>query len=60
MIMSESAPASPLPSAASRRVLLAGATGLVGRELLRQLLEDATVGEVRALTRRPLSRVGMI
>jgi uncharacterized protein YbjT (DUF2867 family) len=56
MIMSESAPASHLPSATSRRVLLAGATGLVGRELLRQLLEDATVGEVRALTRRPLSR----
>ncbi|MBV6521784.1 MAG: hypothetical protein MNPFHGCM_01928 [Gemmatimonadaceae bacterium] len=35
-----------------RRVLLAGATGLVGRELLNQLLTDATIAEVIALVRR--------
>lgn len=52
MVMSASDPLSLPP----RRVLLAGATGLVGRELLRQLLDDPLVGEVRALTRRPLSR----
>jgi uncharacterized protein YbjT (DUF2867 family) len=39
-----------------RSVLLLGATGLVGGELLRQLLADATVSEVIALTRRPLAR----
>ncbi|HET8747188.1 MAG TPA: NAD(P)H-binding protein [Ramlibacter sp.] len=38
---------------ASRRVLLAGATGLVGRELLRGLLADDTVAAVHALVRRP-------
>ncbi|MEJ5896719.1 NAD(P)H-binding protein [Aquabacterium sp. G14] len=53
--MSASAPA-PHSASAPRRVLLAGATGLVGRELLRQLMADPTVGEVRALTRRPMSR----
>ncbi len=37
-----------------RRVLLAGATGLVGGELLRILQADQTVEEVRALVRRPL------
>lgn len=52
MVMSASAPS----SSELRRVLVAGATGLVGRELLRQLLTDPTVGEVRALTRRPMSR----
>jgi uncharacterized protein YbjT (DUF2867 family) len=36
-----------------RRVLLVGATGLVGRELLGQLLEDPDVAEVVALVRRP-------
>lgn len=50
--MSASAPS----SSERRRVLVAGATGLVGRELLHQLLADPTVGEVRALTRRPMSR----
>jgi uncharacterized protein YbjT (DUF2867 family) len=36
-----------------RVVILAGATGLVGRELLRQLLADASVGAVHAVGRRP-------
>jgi uncharacterized protein YbjT (DUF2867 family) len=35
-----------------RKVLLAGATGLVGREILRLLLRDKTVGEVQVLGRR--------
>ncbi len=48
------------PSSCPRRVLLAGATGLVGRELLRQLMADPTVGEVRALTRRTLSRQDLL
>ncbi len=34
--------------------LLAGATGLVGREILRLLASDDRIGEVRALVRRPL------
>lgn len=38
----------PLPV----RVLLAGATGLVGQQVLRQLLADPDVAEVRALVRR--------
>ncbi|MBL8258262.1 MAG: NAD(P)H-binding protein [Candidatus Competibacteraceae bacterium] len=36
------------------RVLLAGATGLVGGHCLRQLLADADIGHVAALSRRPL------
>lgn len=39
----------------NRRIILAGATGLVGRELLEGLLADPTVAEVRALVRRPLA-----
>jgi uncharacterized protein YbjT (DUF2867 family) len=35
-------------------VLVAGATGLVGRACLQQLARDARVAEVRALVRRPL------
>jgi uncharacterized protein YbjT (DUF2867 family) len=35
--------------------LVAGATGLVGKECLRLLADDAGVEEVRALVRRPLS-----
>lgn len=42
-----------LPSA--RTVILAGATGLVGRELLQGLLADAGVATVHALVRRPLA-----
>jgi uncharacterized protein YbjT (DUF2867 family) len=38
----------------SRQVLIAGATGLVGRELLAGLLADPSVGSVRSLGRRPL------
>lgn len=38
--------------AAHRNVLIAGATGLVGRELLRGLLADETVGQVHALGRK--------
>ncbi|HYF19635.1 MAG TPA: nucleoside-diphosphate sugar epimerase [Ramlibacter sp.] len=41
-------------SAASRTALLAGASGLVGREILAGLLADAGVGAVHALARRPL------
>lgn len=39
----------------NRRVLLAGASGLVGRALLQRLLNDASVAEVHALGRRPLA-----
>lgn len=39
----------------SPTALLAGATGLVGRECLRLLANDAAFGEVRALLRRPLT-----
>ncbi|AMO24648.1 oxidoreductase [Ramlibacter solisilvae] len=38
----------------ARTALLAGATGLVGRELLKGLLADAAVGAVHTLGRRPL------
>ena len=39
---------------ATRIALVAGATGLVGRECLRLLAKNAEVEEVRALVRRPL------
>lgn len=39
----------------ARTVLVAGATGLVGREALRQCLQDPTVSQVRALVRKPMS-----
>lgn len=38
-----------------RKVILAGATGLIGRDLLQGLLNDPTVQEVLALVRRPLA-----
>lgn len=38
-----------------RKVLLAGATGLVGGLMLQALLADRTVSEVHALSRRPLN-----
>ncbi|MEY4751555.1 MAG: hypothetical protein RIQ60_3769 [Pseudomonadota bacterium] len=45
-----------MPAAAPHRiVILAGATGLVGRELLAGLLADPTVAEIHALVRRPLA-----
>lgn len=40
--------------AGARTVLVAGATGLVGREILHGLLADESVAAVHALTRRPL------
>lgn len=41
-------------AATGRRVLLAGATGLVGGAILRGLLADDTVASVHVLARRPL------
>jgi uncharacterized protein YbjT (DUF2867 family) len=41
---------------APRRVLVAGATGLVGGEILAGLVADEGVAEVRVLVRRPLDR----
>lgn len=38
----------------TRTVMLAGATGLVGGQMLQALLNDPTVAQVHALTRRPL------
>lgn len=43
---------SSLRPAGGRRVILAGASGLVGGRLLRRLLDDDSVGEVHALGRR--------
>lgn len=42
------------PPARPRTALVAGATGLVGREILRGLLADPGVGTVHVLARRPL------
>lgn len=39
----------------SRRVLLAGATGLVGSQILNALVADAGVSEIHVLSRRPLA-----
>ena len=39
-----------------RTVLLAGATGLIGSQILQGLVWDEDVGEVRVLVRRPLDR----
>lgn len=47
-------PSEQSPSA-DRRVLLLGATGLVGRHCLQLLLDDPGVASVRALVRRPPS-----
>ncbi|MGJ7916687.1 NAD(P)H-binding protein [Massilia sp. LXY-6] len=47
---------SNMPSPADqRKVLVAGATGLVGGQILQALLADPTVAEVHALSRRPLT-----
>jgi uncharacterized protein YbjT (DUF2867 family) len=43
-----------MPDAVTLRILLAGATGLVGRAALRRALADARVDRVVAPTRRPL------
>lgn len=45
-------PAHPLPVSRRRKVLLAGATGLVGRQLLRLLLADDSVDQIVAFGRR--------
>jgi uncharacterized protein YbjT (DUF2867 family) len=37
-----------------KTALLAGATGLIGRQLLERLLEDPTYSTVKAITRKPL------
>lgn len=42
------------------RVLLAGGSGLVGQQALRQLLADPQVQEVRLLLRRPLDPAGLL
>lgn len=42
------------PALPGRTALLAGATGLVGREILAGLLADDTVGRVHVLARRPM------
>lgn len=53
--MTSSPGAASAPAAHSgRRVLLAGASGLVGRELLRALLDDPAVATVHAVVRRRL------
>lgn len=45
---------SSTPGQPNYKVLLAGATGLVGGEMLHLLADDPSVTEIRALTRRPL------
>ena len=45
------------PAPSPRKVLLAGATGLIGRLLLQGLLADPAVAQVHALVRRPLDVV---
>lgn len=46
----------PATRTASRRVILAGASGLVGGHLLKGLLDDASVAEVQVVGRRPLAQ----
>lgn len=50
-----SQPTPPGSDPRPRKVLLAGASGLVGGHILRGLLEDITVAEVHALVRRDLA-----
>lgn len=45
----------PGASVTERAALVAGATGLVGQQILRGLLEDDAVAAVHALVRRPLA-----
>jgi uncharacterized protein YbjT (DUF2867 family) len=52
MAASASTPSDATPS--GRRALLAGASGLVGRELLRELLADGSIARVHVLVRREL------
>jgi len=46
--------AAPEPFPHARRALLAGTTGLIGRALLRRLLDSARYERVHALVRRPV------
>lgn len=50
-----SSPSADAPKAAGRTALIAGATGLVGREILKGLLADDSVDAIHALVRRPLN-----
>lgn len=45
----------PTAGTQRRRVLLAGATGLVGAEILRQLIDDHTVGRIVLIGRRQVA-----
>ena len=45
----------PTPTSTGRSVLLAGATGLVGAEVLRHLIDDRTVGRIVVVGRRAVS-----
>lgn len=49
-----------MTQAEGARVLLAGASGLVGRQALAQLLADPMVAEVRALVRRDMTPAEML
>jgi uncharacterized protein YbjT (DUF2867 family) len=48
-------PSSNSPQSPKRTVAIAGATGLVGREILQGLLNDDSVAAIHALGRRPVS-----
>ena len=39
----------------TRTALIAGATGLIGKQLLQLLLDDPSYGKVKAITRKPLA-----
>ena len=59
--MSSAVPPAPDARGLSpRRALLVGATGLVGRELLRQLSVDALYAQVHVLARRPLTEPPLV
>lgn len=45
--------------ASKRSVLVAGATGLVGGEIVKQLIRDDGVAEIRLLVRRELPELGL-
>jgi uncharacterized protein YbjT (DUF2867 family) len=44
----------PTPGSAGRSVLVAGSTGLVGSDVVRELLTDPTVGRIVLIGRRPM------
>ncbi|HIV73235.1 MAG TPA: oxidoreductase [Candidatus Aquabacterium excrementipullorum] len=53
-------PLPAMPPGTLPRVLLAGATGLVGGHLLRALVADPGVGPITVLTRRPLQPADLL